>query len=301
VVGHHYFGHAPFLFRSGANLELLFREGWLGVELFFAISGYLLAGQLFDHRHEEGALATFYVRRAARIMPLYAVLMAATFAAFPWLTVWPFLTMTQNFWWAAGNPVGPPLWPTVTWSLAVEEQFYLVLPILIWLLPVKRLPMILGVVAVGAVVFQRFAFSEWGYSAAYALMPSHADSFALGILLAWRRRYATALGISLPTPRWLAWVGRRSYAIYLFHLMIGDLVARSLATGIVGAVLAICGTLALSELLCRSIEQPVQEAAKRRWRYKHSLERPQQSIPVRPVSRRALVLRRLHFHREFCL
>ncbi|MDP9126259.1 MAG: acyltransferase, partial [Pseudomonadota bacterium] len=104
--------------------------GWVGVDLFFVLSGYLIANQLFAGiaRGERLSLARFYARRAFRTLPVFWLVLAA-FALFPaalggrtpppW---WRFLTFTQNIGLEAGTAFSH------AWSLCIEEQFYLVLP-----------------------------------------------------------------------------------------------------------------------------------------------------------------------------
>ncbi len=104
--------------------------GWMGVDLFFVLSGYLIANQLFAGlaRGQVLSLPRFYARRGFRTLPVFWVVLAA-FALFPvamggkppppW---WRFLTFTQNI----GLPPGTAF--SHAWSLCVEEQFYLVLP-----------------------------------------------------------------------------------------------------------------------------------------------------------------------------
>lgn len=120
----------------------LFRDGWMGVDLFFALSGFLITGILLDTKRSEGFFKNFYVRRCLRIWPLYysllffmfvvvrslsrtgAAKMAAT--ASPW---WAFPFFLQNFLLPISTNAAGPL--SVTWSLAIEEQFYAVWPVVV--------------------------------------------------------------------------------------------------------------------------------------------------------------------------
>ena len=104
--------------------------GWVGVDLFFVLSGYLIANQLFAGmaRGQSLSLPRFYARRALRTLPVFWLVLAA-FVLFPaamggrppppW---WRFLTFTQNIGLQPGTAFSH------AWSLCVEEQFYLVLP-----------------------------------------------------------------------------------------------------------------------------------------------------------------------------
>ena len=122
------------VFVSGrATFGWLSDVGWTGVDLFFVLSGYLIANQLFAGlaRGDTLSLPRFYARRAFRTLPVFWLVLAA-FALFPaalggrapppW---WRFLTFTQNIGLQPGTAFSH------AWSLCVEEQFYLVLPALL--------------------------------------------------------------------------------------------------------------------------------------------------------------------------
>jgi peptidoglycan/LPS O-acetylase OafA/YrhL len=121
------------------RLERLFANGWMGVDLFFVLSGFLITGILVDARQSEGYFKNFYVRRCLRIWPLYASLLVFMFVLVPLLrpseerTVfdksspwWAYPLFLQNF--LIPNPTSAAGPLAVTWSLAIEEQFYLVWP-----------------------------------------------------------------------------------------------------------------------------------------------------------------------------
>jgi peptidoglycan/LPS O-acetylase OafA/YrhL len=119
------------------SFDLLPRDyfGWMGVDLFFVLSGFLIGGQLFRPM-AAGAQPDyrgFFARRMLRTLPAYLVVLAA-YLAFPRLWEWPsrqpawqFLTFTQNLF------IDPSRANSFShaWSLCVEEQFYLALPLLI--------------------------------------------------------------------------------------------------------------------------------------------------------------------------
>jgi len=119
------------IFVSGTATFGWFSDiGWAGVDLFFVLSGYLIANQLFAGmaRGQTLSLPRFYARRAFRTLPVFWLVLAA-FVLFPaalggrtpppW---WRFLTFTQNLGLQPGTAFSH------AWSLCVEEQFYLVLP-----------------------------------------------------------------------------------------------------------------------------------------------------------------------------
>jgi peptidoglycan/LPS O-acetylase OafA/YrhL len=104
--------------------------GWLGVNLFFVLSGFLITGILLDTRTNENYWSSFYIRRSLRIAPLYLLVLAILKVALncSWAYVFLCLFYLANFAHDLGIP-GPGYGPL--WSLAVEEQFYLVWPYLV--------------------------------------------------------------------------------------------------------------------------------------------------------------------------
>jgi len=129
-------------------------SGWIGVDLFFVISGFLIAGILLDTRGEPGYFKNFYARRVLRIFPLYylfvvGVLIAfwnhAAFRDYPGSQLW-YLAHLGNMPEAFGQEVPYFLGPV--WSLAIEEQFYLTFPLLVAVLPPRHF----GKVLVGMIV-----------------------------------------------------------------------------------------------------------------------------------------------------
>ena len=122
-------------------------KGFLGVDIFFVISGYLITGILArDAQNDAVSIARFYERRARRILPALIAMLAVTgFAAFTIFTPQDLVdfchsaiavsTFTANIWfWIFTNNYFAPTSDTIpllhTWSLGVEEQFYLVFPII---------------------------------------------------------------------------------------------------------------------------------------------------------------------------
>jgi len=174
---------------------------WAGVDLFFVLSGFLIGGILLDHRAAPHYFRAFYVRRLCRIAPLYYVLLTAFGLALvassnihsltPWATrlfadpmpLWSYALQVQNVAMAARGTHGAE-WMAVTWSLAVEEQFYVVLPLLIRFVPLPTLPIVLL-----GLVFVTPAFRTAGlmfHSSAgfpgYVLLPGRIDSLFIGVL-----------------------------------------------------------------------------------------------------------------------
>jgi peptidoglycan/LPS O-acetylase OafA/YrhL len=112
------------------------RFGWVGVDLFFVLSGYLIGGQLLASlRREQGInFGRFFTRRALRILPAYFVVLAIYFCLpalreFPEISpLWKFLLSVQNIGLRGGTAFSH------AWSLAIEDQFYLLLPVLLLLI-----------------------------------------------------------------------------------------------------------------------------------------------------------------------
>ncbi len=215
VLFFHYFGMTSQA-RPGSALAYFFvpfRLSWSGVDLFFVLSGFLIGGILLDARTAQNYFKVFYKRRFFRIVPAYVaslgvtVLLGAIAAAslssrFAFMSEWmvsrqtwiPHLLFIQNFWMAASNSLRAL---DLTWSLAVEEQFYLTLPLLVWLLPPRKLARwVVAIICLAPVI--RFALLlGWPEKllSRFVLMPCRADALMLGVLGAiltrdtlWRER-----------------------------------------------------------------------------------------------------------------
>ena len=183
----------------------IFRLGWSGVDLFFVLSGFLIGGILLDARSSSNYFRTFYTRRVRRILPIYYVWVAlysvAGYAIMKWaspdnvrtvagaLRPIIYLLFLQNIL-KVPTSLFSHYMVSPTWSLAVEEQFYLVAPFLIRYLSLRRLTQVLVACVLGAPVLRYFAFSLLpnGAQTAYILMPCRADALAMGMLaaVAWR-------------------------------------------------------------------------------------------------------------------
>lgn len=172
---------------------------WSGVDLFFVLSGFLIGGILLDHSHKKGFYSTFYIRRAARILPLYVLLLFLFFVcrasldhdSFGWLfnSVIPdfsYLTFTQNIFMGLKGTFGGHFLG-VTWSLAVEEQFYLMIPMLLLIVGRNRFFLTTVTLAVMA-PFLRLAVPGF---ISIANMPFRMDALLIGVILAFGFRSVT--------------------------------------------------------------------------------------------------------------
>jgi peptidoglycan/LPS O-acetylase OafA/YrhL len=216
--------------------------GWTGVDLFFVLSGLLITGILYDAPREQGYFATFYKRRALRIFPLYFAFWAAVLAVRFALTVkWPvadlaWIAYLGNFLpiVAVHRGVSPDyytnLWlhssvlagyqPTIVighfWSLCVEEQFYLVWPVVIWFCRSRRALMRWCVAGIVGALVLRIVLE--------AVLPAPARHSELIYKLSFTRVDSLLMGA------WLALYLRREsvmpvrHALYLYCAGLGSLI-----------------------------------------------------------------------------
>ena len=197
------------------------RFGWIGVDLFFVLSGYLIGGQLLAPlaREQSIKLGRFFARRVFRIMPAYFVILAVYFLLPSWREypdmaqpLWKFLLSVQNIALHGGTAFSH------AWSLAVEDQFYLCLPFI--LLLVNRWPraalIIPCVIVFGALALRTFlAWKNWSIDGgvsfrafqAWIYYPSwtRLDPLVLGVVLAAIERFR---------PHW--WERLTNFAIWLW-------------------------------------------------------------------------------------
>jgi peptidoglycan/LPS O-acetylase OafA/YrhL len=205
-----------------AAIAIPFSVFWSGVDLFFVLSGFLIGGILVDSREDRNYFSSFYVRRVCRLGPVYAMVLASYALAsalvgmdgrFAWLLDRPmpalsYLTFSQNVFMGVRSSFGAN-WLAPTWSLAVEEQFYLLLPLLVRLLSPKALRRALAVAIVVAPAL-RFASNP---VMAQVEMPMRSDSLLVGV----------AVALAVRDPRFLAILQghRRAYGALFAVLLLG--------------------------------------------------------------------------------
>ena len=227
VMPYHLQSYMPEALRPAAHF------GWMGVDLFFVLSGYLIASQLFRPYLSGKAprLRVFYVRRAYRILPAFAVVLLLYLFVPVWREApglspwWEFVTFTENLF--VDYSVNRAF--SHVWSLCVEEHFYLVLPLLTILLmrrPAawKVYTSIAGLVVAGMVLR--------GYILIHELRPLGEDFSALYIEKIYYPTYTRLdgllAGVSLALvrtfrPVWWSALERRGHSLTLSGLLTGCL------------------------------------------------------------------------------
>ena len=177
------------LSRAGKIIFAVSQYGWVGVNLFFVLSGFLITGILMDSRGRQDYYQRFYLRRALRILPaLYAILLLLLVGG--WIQ-WRFLLLSAVFLANSAPLLGVPLQYGPLWSLAVEEHFYLLWPALIRRLSLRGVTLIIAVILVASPLFREIGFALAHYPQNFASLYtwSNLDGLALGALLAiWLRQ-----------------------------------------------------------------------------------------------------------------
>ena len=198
VVALHYGGGASSSSHTGRLVGKFCHFGWSGVSLFFVLSGFLITGILWDGKHKGGWIKNFYGRRLLRIFPLYygclLLILIVGFAqgiAGPVARkLIPFFLYLQNVPQlnAVANNVPTPLPPFHFWSLAVEEQFYLIWPFLLGRMTTRRGVQILAIAVFVASLVGRFAVAAHLSPAALSIysgwLPYRSGEIAAGAFLA---------------------------------------------------------------------------------------------------------------------
>jgi peptidoglycan/LPS O-acetylase OafA/YrhL len=209
------------------------RFGWIGVDLFFVLSGYLIGGQLLAPlaRGQRINLGTFFARRAFRILPAYFVVLAIYFLLPSWREypemsqpLWKFLLSMQNIALHGGTAFSH------AWSLAVEDQFYLILPLLLLVLyprphssVIIACMIILGGIALRTILaFQNLTadgvsfrgFQAWIYYPTWTRL----DPLVLGVALAAIEKFKPSCWevlVNLAPWIWLPALALIAYALWL--------------------------------------------------------------------------------------
>jgi peptidoglycan/LPS O-acetylase OafA/YrhL len=212
-------------FAGPDPIGLVCKAGWIGVDLFFVLSGFLITRILLEARARPCYFTNFYARRALRIWPIYYFVLLFFWLApraFPSLEV----PLTPSGWVAHALYVqnladstrfGP--WPlSITWSLAIEEQFYVLWPLLVFVLGDRPLRWLLAALIVAVPILRLALLSTRTIApiTAYVATPFRIDTLAIGGLVS----IVVGAGGPSPTLRRLARCGS-PLALLASAVMIG--------------------------------------------------------------------------------
>ena len=195
---------------------LILSHGWLGVDLFFMLSGFLITGILLGSKHRSHYFRNFYIRRILRIMPLY----------FATVLVWSILYRGYGHYFLLSSVFGANLsWllhirtphgPGVLWSLAIEEHFYLLWPLIVFLLNKRTLAIVTGVIFLATPVMRAIAAAQGvNPELIYMLSWFRFDGLAAGALMAiWARS-------SVASKRSSMWIASVLSAVFVVLTVVG--------------------------------------------------------------------------------
>jgi peptidoglycan/LPS O-acetylase OafA/YrhL len=156
------------------------KAGWLGVDLFFVLSGFLITGILLDTKRDRHYLRNFYARRALRILPLYYATLLVIFFCYPHAGLFVLLSF---FYLSNVAPLfGVPMAYGPLWSLAVEEHFYLIWPWVVRVTSKRGLAMIAAAICAGEPIIRAIGFAHGSDTYYYSWF--RFDGLAWGALLA---------------------------------------------------------------------------------------------------------------------
>jgi peptidoglycan/LPS O-acetylase OafA/YrhL len=165
--------------------------GWMGVDLFFVLSGFLITGILYDTAHLPNRVRNFYARRSLRIFPIYYGILLLFLALTPVLGLhWKPGHLLYFFYLSNMMPIfapglaSPGHWMMVghLWSLAVEEQFYLVWPFIVWHVRDRRTLLRVSLSIMAAALILRLVLVSRGVSYGYIfpILPTRIDTLVCG-------------------------------------------------------------------------------------------------------------------------
>lgn len=179
----------------GKALGFITSFGWVGVDLFFVLSGFLICSILLENKYSNNFFSTFFLRRVLRILPNYYFFLLLFFLPYAFgifnkstflfsrseVPVWSYFSLLSNFFMASNETMGVPAL-SITWSICIEEQFYLVFPIIIFFLRRRLIPYFLIFVIIVSPII-RLSYGDW--IPRYVLLVTRMDSIAFGALVAY--------------------------------------------------------------------------------------------------------------------
>ncbi|HEU4600866.1 MAG TPA: acyltransferase [Steroidobacteraceae bacterium] len=240
--------------------------GWIGVQLFFVLSGYLITSNLLDMRSATNYFQTFFARRVLRIFPLYYLVLLLTFVAIPFAGLAPVAlqeTTHNQFWlWIFLSNWTQPYGENVTgfthfWSLAVEEQFYLVWPFVIrFVAPRRLIHVCLGLIATAIAVRTGMRLLGADPEAIYTFTICRMDALAIGAAAAVVMRGAHARDIFAQREGQVLW---GSFGLLIVGALVSKLYAAlNVVDQIIGYTILAAG---FAGVLAMAVQPSVQRAA----------------------------------------
>jgi peptidoglycan/LPS O-acetylase OafA/YrhL len=223
--------HSYFVGGLGDGFSKLEWSGWMGVDLFFVLSGYLIGTQVLRSLKTTGSMdfGAFYRRRFVRILPAFFVVLALYVFWPAWREapgmqpLWQFPTFTFNLLFDQGDNIAF----SHVWSLCVEEHFYLLFPLLALLLTrkpaMRKLVVVCGVIVLGGMLLR-----AWLWNTSLRPLLETGQPFAVTYLHdlyypTWSRLDGLVAGVCLAAcgvyrPAWMARLHRRATIVLLFSL-----------------------------------------------------------------------------------
>ena len=208
VLAHHLTLVQPTTAFEASALALL-HTGWAGVDLFLVLSGFLITGILLDSRGSDRYFRNFYARRTLRIVPLYYSVVLFSYHVLPRFPTWyvrlvgrsevpperDFWLFLSNFTMAQRDQIQHGILG-VSWSLAIEEQYYLAWAPIVWLCPPRSLGLLCIAIVIATPILRALAIASGASEIdVYVLTPYRADALAAGGWLACAARAPIAASV----------------------------------------------------------------------------------------------------------
>jgi peptidoglycan/LPS O-acetylase OafA/YrhL len=220
VVLNHYFVNLNF--RGREYIMPLLKVGWTGVDLFFVLSGFLVGGILLHNRSATNLLQVFYFRRALRILVPYFVFLSCAIATtylfhIPWAPLrWiPFVLQIQPFYFSIVQAF-TPMYLSITWTLGLEECFYVLFPITLLAFREKTIFDFckVGIFAIPLLRLALYSYSEKFY--VFTLF-MRTEGLLMGVLLAneWRKPETKRKLESQKSKLFFLWVVAGAFTFYI--------------------------------------------------------------------------------------
>ncbi|HEX8341374.1 MAG TPA: acyltransferase [Tepidisphaeraceae bacterium] len=263
--------------------------GWIGVDLFFVLSGFLITAILLKTKHGPDYFLNFFARRTLRIFPIYYVVLTVLLLALPVMAGTPIIAKVvntffgntvkdlpsmlegQSWLWLYGGNIKIALtgerWGAVNhfWSLAVEEHFYLIWPVVVFFCSRQGLVKVCGLCILGAPVLRAMLMLA-GFDSVvpYVLTPCRVDSLAIGALTAVLITQPAGLKTWLPRSAWMAGLAAvvlGATIVSMGRLHRDDLLTTTLGYSMLAIISAFLVLAAASvksgTLACRIVANPV--------------------------------------------